>query len=70
MKVNEVPQDNAVEYDQGVRRACYAVDAKGRDVIVSGNGWEAEGLVKGLAVNELAVNPEKTRSPITWNGGR
>ena len=62
MKVNEVPQDNTVEYYEGVKRACYAVDEKGRYVIVSSNGWEAEELVNGLAVKELAVNLEKTRT--------
>ena len=64
MKVNEVPQDNTVEYYKGVKRACYAVDEKGRYVIVSSNGWEAEELVNGLAVKELAVNLEKTRKAV------
>ena len=64
MKVNEVPQDNTVEYYKGVKRACYAVDEKGRYVIVSSNGWEAEELVNGLAVKELAVNLEKTRKTV------
>lgn len=64
MKVNEVPQDNTVEYYEGVKRACYAVDEKGRYVIVSSNGWEAEELVNGLAVKELAVNLGKTRKAV------
>jgi len=64
VKVNEVPQDNTVEYYKGVKRACYAVDEKGRYVIVSSNGWEAEELVNGLAVKELAVNLEKTRKAV------
>jgi len=64
VKVNEVPQDNTVEYYKGVKRACYAVDEKGRYVIVSSNGWEAEELVNGLAVKELAVNLEKTRKTV------
>jgi len=64
VKVNEVPQDNTVEYYEVVKRACYAVDEKGRYVIVSSNGWEAEELVNGLAVKELAVNLEKTRKAV------
>ncbi len=64
MKVNEVPQDNTIEYYEGVKRACYAVDEKGRYIIVSSNGWDAEELVNGLAVKELAENLEKTRKAV------
>ncbi len=64
MKVNEVPQDNTIEYYEGVKRACYAVDEKGRYVIVSSNGWDAEELVNGLAVKELAEKLEKTRKAV------
>ena len=64
MKVKEVPQDNTIEYYEGVKRACYAVDEKGRYVIVSSNGWDAEELVNGLAVKELAEKLEKTRKAV------
>ncbi len=64
MKVKEVPQDNTIEYYEGVKRACYAVDEKGRYIIVSSNGWDAEELVNGLAVKELAENLEKTRKAV------
>ncbi len=64
MKVKDVPQDNTVEYYEGVRRACYAIDDDGKYVIVPSNGWEAEELVNGLAVKELAVNLEKTRKAV------
>ena len=64
MKVNEVPQDNTIEYYEGVKRACYAVDEKGRYIIVSSNGWDAEELVNGLAVKELAEKLEKTRKAV------
>jgi hypothetical protein len=64
MKVNEVPQDNTIEYYKGIKRACYAVNDEGKYVIVPSNGWEAEELINGLAVNELAVNLEKTRKAV------
>ena len=64
MKVNEVPQDNTVEYYEWVKRACYAVNDEGKYVIVPSNGWEAEELVNGLAVKELAENLEKTRKAV------
>ncbi|MBN1365747.1 MAG: hypothetical protein JW976_13140 [Syntrophaceae bacterium] len=64
MKVKEVPQDNTVEYYEGVKRACYAIDDEGKYVIVPSSGWEAEELVNRLAVGELAVNLEKTRQAV------
>jgi hypothetical protein len=64
MKVNEVPQDNTVEYYEGVKRACYAVDEEGKYVIVPSNGWREEEIVNGLAVHDLAVNLEKTRQAV------
>ena len=64
MKVKEVPQDNTVEYYEGIKRACYAVDDKGKYVIVPSNGWRDEEFINSLAVNELAVNLEKTRKAV------
>ncbi|PKN50838.1 MAG: hypothetical protein CVU55_14985 [Deltaproteobacteria bacterium HGW-Deltaproteobacteria-13] len=64
MKVNEVPQDNTVQYYEGIKRACYAVNNEGKYVIVPSNGWEAEEFINGLAVDELAVNLEKTRKAV------
>jgi hypothetical protein len=61
MKVKEVPQDNTVQYYEGIKRACYAVNDEGKYVIVPSNGWNEEEFINGLAVNELAVNLEKTR---------
>ncbi|MCX5849378.1 MAG: hypothetical protein NTW65_07995 [Deltaproteobacteria bacterium] len=64
MKVNEVPQDNTLEYYEGIKRACYAVNDEGKYVIVPSNGWEAEEFINSIAVNELAVNLEKTRQAV------
>ena len=64
MKVNEVPQDNTVEYYEGIKRACYAVNDEGKYVIVPSNGWSEEEFINSLAVKELAVNLEKTRKAV------
>ena len=64
MKVNEVPQDNTVEYYEGIKRACYAVNDEGKYVIVPSSGWNEEEFINGLAVKELAVNLEKTRKAV------
>lgn len=64
MKVNEVPQDNTVEYYEGVKRACYAVNDDGKYVIVPSNGWREEEFINSLAVKELVVNLEKTRKAV------
>ena len=64
MKVKEVPQDNTIEYYEGIKRACYAINDEGKYVIVPSNGWNEEEIINGLAVNELAVNLEKTRKAV------
>jgi len=64
MKVNEVPQDNTFEYYEGIKRACYAVDDKGKYVIVPSSGWKEEEFINSLAVKELAVNLEKARKAV------
>ena len=64
MKVREVPQDNTFEYYEGIKRACYAINDEGKYVIVSSNGWDAEEFINRLAVDELAVNLEKTRKAV------
>ena len=64
MKVKEVPQDNTAEYYEGIKRACYAVNDEGKYVIVPSNGWRDEEFINSLAVNELAVNLEKTRKAV------
>lgn len=62
MKVNEVPQD--ITYYEGEKRACYALDDKGKYVVVTSTGWEAEDIANGLAVTELAVQLEETRKAV------
>jgi hypothetical protein len=64
MKVNEVPQDHTTEYYEWIKKACYAVNDEGKYVIVPSNGWNEEEIINGLAVNELAVNLEKTRKAV------
>lgn len=62
MKADEVPQN--ITYYEGKKRACYAVDDKGKYVIVTSSGWDAEEAVNGLAVAELAAKLEKTRQEV------
>jgi len=62
MKVNEVPQD--VTFYEGVKRACYALNEEGKYVVVSSAGWDAEEVVNGLAVNDLAAMLEETRKAV------
>jgi hypothetical protein len=64
MKVKEVPQDNTVEYYEGIKRACYAVNDEGKYVIVPSSGWKEEEFINSLAVKELVVNLEKTRKAV------
>lgn len=63
MKVNEVPQDD-ITYYEGKRRACYAINDKGKYVIVTSTGWNAEEVFNGLAVDELSANLEETRKAV------
>jgi len=63
MKVNEVPQDD-ITYYEGKKRACYAINDKGKYVIVTSTGWNAEEVFNGLAVAELAANLEETRKAV------
>ena len=62
MKVEEVPQD--ITFYEGERRACYALNDKGKYVIVPSTGWEYEAVVNGLAVDELAAHLEETRKEV------
>ena len=62
MKVNEVPQD--ITYYEGEKRACYALNDEGKYVIVTSTGWNAEEIVNGLAVAELAASLEETRKAV------
>lgn len=64
MKVKEVPQDNTIEYYEGVKRACYAVNDEGKYVVVPSTGWSEEEFINSLAVKELAENLEKTRQAV------
>jgi hypothetical protein len=64
MKIGEVPQDNTIEYYEGIKRACYAVNDEGKYVIVPSNGWSEEEFINRMAVNELAANLEKTRKAV------
>jgi len=62
MKVNEVPQD--ITFYEGVKRACYALNEEGKYVVVPSTGWDAEEVVNGLAVDDLAVVLEETRRAV------
>jgi len=62
MKVKDVPQD--IPYSESVKRACYAINDKGKYVIVASAGWSTEDVVNGLAVAELAAQLEETRKAV------
>jgi hypothetical protein len=62
MKADEVPQD--ITYYEGKKRACYALNEEGKYIIVPSNGWNAEDVVNGLAVAELAAHLEETRQKV------
>ncbi|MBN1474716.1 MAG: hypothetical protein JW914_08880 [Syntrophaceae bacterium] len=62
MKVSEVPQD--ITYYEGEKRACYALNDKGKYVIVTSTGWNDEAVVNSLAVEELAEHLEETRKEV------
>lgn len=62
MKAREVPQD--ITYYEGKKRACYALNDEGKYVIVPSSGWNAEEVVNGLAVAELAAKLEETRQEV------
>lgn len=51
MKTDEVPQEESML--EGHQRACYAVDASGRYVVVGSAGWEVEKVVNAQAVEEV-----------------
>jgi hypothetical protein len=51
MKIDEVPQEESML--EGHQRACYAVDAAGRYVVVGSIGWEVEKVVNSQAVDEV-----------------
>ena len=63
MRADDVPQD-ATSYYEGKKRACYALNEKGKYVIVPSSGWSAEEVVNGLAIAELAAKLEKTRQEV------
>jgi len=62
MKANEVPQD--ITYYEGIKRACYALNNEEKYVIVTSTGWNAEAVVNGLAVEELAADLEEIRKAV------
>ena len=51
MKINDVPQEDSML--EGHQRACYAVDDKGRYVVVGSKGWAVEKVVNAQAVDEV-----------------
>lgn len=62
MKVQDVPQD--VTYYEGRKRACYALTDEGKYVVVPSVGWSVEAVVNGLAVDELTLALEETRTAV------
>ena len=69
MKVNEVPQDNTIEYYEGVKRACYAVNDEGKYVIVPSNGWSEEEFAAREGVQESLDRKRARADVIIDNSG-
>jgi hypothetical protein len=65
MKVNEVPQDDVPDYTEGwLKKGNYALDDKGKYVMVPSKGWEVDELTNRLAFNEYEAKVEETRKAV------
>ena len=62
MKIDQVPQETSML--EGHQRACYAVDANGRYVVVGSRGWEVEKVVNAQAVDEVRRVIEDARERV------
>jgi hypothetical protein len=64
MKVNEVPQDDVLDYSAGIKKGNYALDDKGKYVMVPSKGWVVDELSNGMAYNEYKAKEEETRKAV------
>ena len=61
MKVNEVPQDDVPDYTEGwLKKGNYALDDKGKYVMVPSKGWVVDEMINRMAYDEYKVKEEET----------
>ena len=64
MKVNEVPQDDVFDYSAGIKKGNYALDDKGKYVMVPSKGWVVDEMINRMAYDEYKVKEEETRKAV------
>jgi hypothetical protein len=65
MKVNEVPQDDVPDYTEGwLKKGNYALDDKGKYVMVPSKGWVVDEMINRMAYDEYKVKEEETRKAV------
>jgi hypothetical protein len=65
MKVNEVPQDDVPDFTEGwLKKGNYALDDKGKYVMVPSKGWEVDDMVNKMAYDEYQDKVEETRKAV------
>jgi len=64
MKVNEVPQDDVFDYSAGIKKGNYALDDKGKYVMVPSKGWVVDEMINRMAYDEYKDKEEETRKAV------
>jgi hypothetical protein len=64
MKVNEVPQDDVFDYSEGIKKGNYALDDKGKYVMVPSKGWVIDEMINRMAYDEYKAKEEETRKAV------
>ncbi len=64
MKVNDVPQDDVFDYSQGIKKGNYALDDKGKYVMVLSKGWVVDEMSNRMAYDEYKTKEEEVRQAV------
>jgi len=64
MKVHEVPQDDVPDFSEGIKKGQYALDDRGKYVIVPSKGWVVDEFVNRMAYDEYLNKLEATRQAV------
>ncbi|KIE18464.1 hypothetical protein DS62_10440 [Smithella sp. SC_K08D17] len=64
MKVNDVPQDDVIDYSAGIKKGNYALDDNGKYVMVPSKGWVVDEMINKMAYDEYKVKEEETRQAV------
>jgi hypothetical protein len=65
MKVNDVPQDDVPDFTEGwLKKGNYALDDKGKYVMVPSKGWVVDDMVNKMAYDEYLDKVEETRKAV------